>query len=131
MCKEQPKTCKKHHNYCVSHRYDAKPFSPHVVEVVNANLAHLQEECRRIIRQQSTLNFDDMFADTLIRCANDLKLSEAPDNAILSRFIELFKTTLVDACFKIKNDILKFAEFNGNRGVSNNLATYPIDAEQP
>lgn len=116
---------KKHHNYCVNHRYDSKPHSPHVVEVISANIQQLHKQCLAIIRQQSTLDYNAIFADALIRCANDLALSSAPDSVILSRFVELFRTTIIDECFNVKKNILVYAEFNGNRGVT--PSPYSID----
>lgn len=122
MCKDQqlqdeaPK--KKHYDYYVCHRYDSKPHSARVVDIVSRHVDALRKACKHIMRSNATLDFDAIFADAFIRAANDLKIAEAPESVVIARFLELFKGTIVDTCFKIKCDRLVLAEFSNNRGVS-------------
>lgn len=120
---ESGKPKKKHYDYYACHRYDSKPHSARVVSILSAHIDALRRQCQKIMYADATLDFDAIFADTFIRTANDIKIAEAPEEAILSRFVALFRGTLVDTCFKIKCERLVFTEFSNNRGVSSSSAT--------
>lgn len=107
------------HQYCINHRYDSKPFSSRVVEVVNAHLDKLRRRATSILDEHSRLRFDDVFADALIRTANDLSLADAPEGAIISRFLALFKGTIVNDSILMRTDPHIFVDFIGNIGKKN------------
>lgn len=103
-----------HKNYSVNHRYDSKPHCSRTVEIIQQNLAKLQLEAQNIMAEDCNLNFSDIFNDALIRCANDLALANAPEDAVCKRFLELFRTTIIDYCFTIRREPLVFVSGKTN-----------------
>lgn len=103
-----------HKNYSVNHRYDSRPFCSRTVEVITRNLSYLEQQAHKIMAEDSNLTFSDIFNDAIIRCANDTNLAKAPDNVICSRFLELFRTTIIDYCFTIRREPLIFVSGKPN-----------------
>lgn len=107
-----------HKNYSVNHRYDSKPYCERTVQVISKHLSYLRQEARNRMAEGANLPFDDIFDDAIIRCANDIKLAEAPEEAICARFLELFRTTIIDYCFTIRRDPLVFVSARTNYQLS-------------
>lgn len=103
-----------HKNYSVNHRYDSKPHCSRTVDIIQQNLAKLQIQATNIMDDDCNLNFNDIFNDALIRCANDMSLANAPEEAVCNRFLELFRTTIIDYCFTIRREPLVFVSGKPN-----------------
>jgi hypothetical protein len=101
-----------HKNYSVNHRYDSKPHCERTVAIISKHLDYLLVEAQNKVAEGANIPFQDIFADTIIRCANDVKIAKAPEEAVLARFLELFRTTIIDYCFTVRREPLVFTSGN-------------------
>lgn len=103
-----------HKNYSVNHRYDSKPHCERTVAIISKHLDYLLVEAQNKVAEGANIPFQDIFDDTIIRCANDVKIAKAPEEAVLARFLEMFRTTIIDYCFTVRREPLVFVSARTN-----------------